>query len=301
MTFRSIPASIDQYHLLRPLGRGRSGIVFAADDTAVGRPVAIKLIPRRRNIGTDLALLNEARVAQEVRHRHVVPLYATGAYAGGVYLVMEWMPGGSVQGQLADGPLPWPEATAVAIAACEGLAAVHARGILHRDVKPANLLRAADGTVKVADFGIARQLQRLKESSSWDEVIGTPGFMSPEQCRGEECDERTDIYALGATYHTLLTGRPPYADALPLRVLFEHCSAPVPDPCQDRPDIPRACAAIVFCAMARARAQRYGSVLDMQQALRSVIFGRLTRCRIDGSRARPWPPSRRTGRPSAIR
>ena len=145
--------------------------------------------------------------------------------------------------------------------------------IIHRDIKPANLLRAADGTVKLTDFELARRLDPLRRLTTREHPAGTPHYMSPEQCRGEDHDERTDIYSLGATYHTLLTGRTPYADGTPLRIMFDHCSAPVPDPHQHRPEVPGACAAVVRRAMAKKRADRYDSARAMQKALRAVLRG----------------------------
>jgi serine/threonine protein kinase len=258
--------------LLRPLGWGGTGIVFEAEDTSLGRWVAIKLIPFEHTCGGLLRrALREARLAGQVEHPHVVSLYDTGTYPGGAYLVMELVKGRSLQAILADGPLSWREATAVLIAACEGVMAVHACGIIHRDIKPANLLRANDGNVKLADFSLARWLDRSKRSGPDQQPAGTLHYMSPEQCRAEEYDERTDIYALGATYHTLLTGWTPYLDASPAGIMFEHCSAPVPDPRAANPTIPRACAAIVRKAMAKKRVDRYDSAREIREALRAVL------------------------------
>jgi serine/threonine protein kinase len=272
---QEIPAMVDRYRLLRPLGRGGTGIVCEAEDTSLCRRVAIKLIPHAPTSGAPPPqLLREARIVSQVQHPHVVSLYDTGTYTGGVYLVMELVEGWSVQELLGAGPLPWREATAILVAACEGVAAVHARGIIHGDLKPANLLRTVDGTVKLTDFGLARWRDPPKRSATGNERAGTPHYMSPEQCREEECDERADIYSLGATYHTLLTGRTPYADSTLLQIMFAHCSAPVPDPRKDRRQIPGACAGIVTCAMAKKRADRYESTREMQSALRAVLLRR---------------------------
>jgi serine/threonine protein kinase len=274
---QAIPALVDQYRLLGPLGWGGTGVVCEAEDPWVGRRVAVKLIRRAPTSGAaPPQVLREVRIAGAVQHPHVVSFFETGTYAGGVYLVMELMVGGSVQSLLVDGPLSWRKATAVLAAACAGVMAVHERGIIHRDIKPDNLLCSADGTVKLADFGLACWLDSPERSVRG----GTPHFMSPEQCREEDCDERTDIYALGATYHTLLTGRTPYADATPLRIMFEHCSTPVPDPRRVRRKIPRACADIVLRAMAKKRADRYDSARAMQNALRAVLPGRSKAWRI---------------------
>lgn len=268
---------IARYRLLRPLGRGGAGIVFAAEDTARGRRVALKLVPA--STAARAPMLPEAAFVGHVRHPHVVRLYATGAYTGGAYLAMELVGGRSVQALLRDGPLPWREATALLVAACAGAMAVHARGIIHCDIKPANVLCTPGGTVKLTDFGLARWLDTAQESMRGGTTpcapAGTPHYMSPEQCRAETCDERTDIYALGATYHTLLTGRTPYADAAPWRILFEHCSAPVPDLRPDRGNIPGACVAIIRRAMAKKRADRFDSARELRNALRRILFRRL--------------------------
>lgn len=272
---QALPAVVDQYRLLRPLGWGATGIVFAAEDTSLGRRVAIKLIPHAPTPETVPPwVLREARLARRVRHPHVVALYDTGTYTGGVYLVMELVEGRSIQSLLGDGPLPWREATAILVAACAGLMAVHAVGVVHRDIKPANLLRAADGTVKLTDFGLARWLDPAQRSASWKRLAGTPHYMSPEQCREEEYDERTDIYSLGATYYTVLTALTPYTSASPYLIMFAHCSAPVPDPRKGHPEVPRACAEIVMRAMAKKRADRYDSAREMQNALRAALLGR---------------------------
>jgi serine/threonine protein kinase len=283
---------LDQYRLLRPLGRGGMGTVCEAEDTRSGLHVAIKVTPN----------LREARLAVAVRHPHVVRVDCVRVYSGGVFLIMEFVNGPSLQAILRDGPLSWRRATAMMIAACEGIMALHDHGIIHRDVKPANLLCGANDLVKLTDFGLACRVYRqvgCVKRTVWDRVpaampspaqgciaaempspngafhapytsaiAGTPHYMSPEQCRADECDERTDIYSLGATYHALLTGRTPYADAAPMRVLFEHCSAPGPDLCLSRRQIPSTCAKIVMQAMAKKRADRFASARDMRNALR---------------------------------
>ena len=151
---------------------------------------------------------------------------------------------------------------------------MHARGIIHCDVKPANLLRTADGIVKLTDFGLCRLAGSSKRSAPWKQLAGTPHYMSPEQCREEECDERTDVYSLGATYYTLLTGRTPYADATPLR----SCSRIVRRLCPTRVTCgggslaraPRSSGG----RLAKKRADRYGSARECLNALRAVLLGR---------------------------
>jgi serine/threonine protein kinase len=260
-----LPRTVHHYRLLRRIGGGATGVVCEAEDTCSGARVAIKLMPHER--AAEARPPRVPRRALAIRHPCVVGVHAAGCYAGGDFLVMELVDGPSLQALLDDGPLPWSEATALLAAACEGAAALHAAGVIHRDIKPANLLRAADGTVKLADLGLACLVTRSRSQAP----AGTPHYMSPEQCRGEPCDERTDVYALGATYHALLTGRAPYAGATPWQVMVAHCSAPVPDPRQGRRGIPPTCAAIVQRAMAKKRGERYNSTGAMCVALRVAL------------------------------
>jgi urea transport system substrate-binding protein len=246
--------------------------VCEADDPALGRRVAIKLIPHEPDSRPGRGRARrEWALARRVRHPHVVAVWDSGAYDGGSYLVMELVDGPSVHALVRGGPLDWRGATAVLIAAAEAASAVHARGIVHRDIKPANLLRAADGAVKLADFGLARRLVTPGARHAPARPAGTPHFMSPEQCRADACDERSDVYSLGATYYALLTGSPPYPGGTPLQVMFAHCAAPVPDPAHAGRPVPRACAEVVARAMAKARAERFGSARDMQAALRATL------------------------------
>jgi serine/threonine protein kinase len=269
---QAIPAVVDQYRLLQPLGWGASGIVCEAADTAMGRRVAIKLIARGAiSEASPPPTLREARLAGLVRHPNVVSLYDTGTYPGGIYLVMELVEGRSVQSLLSDGPLPWREATTILLAACEGVAAVHARGIIHCNITPDNLLRAADGTVKLADFGASRLLDPSKGLANSKRRSGPSHCESHEERPEDECDERTDIYLLGATYRTLLTGWTPGAVAYPQAIKVGRGSGLVADPRNDYGEIPRACADIVARAMAEKPRYRYASARAMQKALRGVL------------------------------
>src|SRR5262249_40311070 len=145
------------------------------------------------------------------------------------YLVLELMPGGSAQGRLATGSLPWPQATRMIADACRGLQAAHAAGLLHRDIKPANLLLGPKEDVKLADFGLAKLTDLTGATlTSHGRILGTPHYMSPEQCRGEPLDARSDLYSLGATYYALLTGQPPYQAENALGIQFAHCGSPIP-------------------------------------------------------------------------
>jgi serine/threonine protein kinase/formylglycine-generating enzyme required for sulfatase activity len=170
------------------------------------------------------------------------------------------------------GTIPWPEATRILIDACRGLATAHAAGLIHRDLKPANLMCTREGRVKLADFGLARSAQPSSAGITVPgAVAGTLDYMSPEQCRGEPLDGRSDIYSLGATYFALLTGRPPYSGEGTLELMFAHCSKPIPDPCTGNPDIPAGCGAVVRRALAKYPAERHASATEMLNQLRALL------------------------------
>ena len=147
------------------------------------------------------------------------------------------------------GPLPCAEATKILIHSCRGMTAIHECGLIHRDVKPSNILISESGSVKLADFGLAKAVGGGTQSLSGERTVGTPHFMSPEQCWNEPVDVRTDIYALGATYFALLVGRPPFQADRDLQVMFAHCNNPVPDPRAIRPELPEECSAVIRKAM----------------------------------------------------
>jgi serine/threonine protein kinase len=279
---------LGKYRLGRRLGEGGMGIVYEAEDTVLKRRVAIKLLPdsAAAEPETMQRFVREARTAGRLNHPHVVTIYEADQRDGVCYLVMEFIEGGSVLDRLrATGTIPWQEATRILIDACRGLAAAHAAGLIHRDLKPANLMCTTEGRVKLADFGLARPAQPSSAAITVPgAVAGTLDYMSPEQCRGEPLDGRSDIYSLGATYFALLTGRPPYSGDGSLEVMFAHCSKPIPNPCIGQPDIPTGCAAIVQRALAKYPAERYASATEMLNQLQALLP-------VEGiTAALPWPP-----------
>src|SRR3954468_4826508 len=155
--------------------------------------------------------------------------------------------------------------------ACKGVGAAHAAGLIHRDVKPANFMRAADGAIKVADFGLAKTADTDRHLTQTGMTVGTPFFMSPEQVEAKPVDRRTDLYSLGATYYSLLTGRNPFEDlGSAVQIMYAHCHGPIPDPRSVNPAIPEACARIVSRAMAKTPAERYQSTGEMLTDLQAV-------------------------------
>jgi serine/threonine protein kinase/Flp pilus assembly protein TadD len=219
---------VGPYEILGPLATGGMGEVYRARDTRLERKVAVKVLPTRTADDPTRRerLEREARAIAALSHPHVCVLFDVGMHEGSPYLVMEYLEGETLADRIARGPLPVGEALRLAGEVAEGLAAAHERGIVHRDLKPANVKITPDGRAKVLDFGLARRREANAPASVGDEeataaapmtaanaVMGTAGYMSPEQARGQLVDQRTDVWALGALVFEMLTGRRLFAGA----------------------------------------------------------------------------------------
>lgn len=275
---------LGKYRITGRLGKGGMSVVYAGEDTRLGRAVAIKLLSE--DLADDAEWLGrfqlEARAAARLNHPNVVTVHDVDQQGDDRYLVMELVQGGSVQGRLTSrGALPWQQATRIVADVCRGLSAAHAAGLLHRDVKPANILLAADGSAKLADFGLTKAPALLPtHATQAGAVLGTPQYMSPEHCSGEPLDERADLYSLGATYYALLTGRPPFDGPDPVQILYAHCSSPVPDPRSLVPSLPGEVVAIINRAMAKSRTERFRCAEEMLGALQCLLLATASSARL---------------------
>jgi serine/threonine protein kinase len=266
---------LGKYQLQRRLGEGGMGVVYEALDTMMGRTVALKLLPEKakKNRETLQRFLLEAHAAGRLSHPNVVPIYEIDERDGTYYIAMEYLPGGTLQDRIdSSGALDWTEATRLIADACRGLAAAHAAGLIHRDIKPANMLLTATGSVKLADFGLAKaeDLADMQLTTA-GKVAGSPIYMSPQQCEGLPLDGRTDLYSLGGSYHSLLTAAMPYEASTPTAMIYAHCFKPPPDPRLIRPDLPPECADIVQRAMAKDPAERYQTAEEMLADLEALV------------------------------
>ncbi len=271
-----IGRKLARYEINRILGIGGMGVVYCAHDTMIERDVAVKVLPRALSADESILkrFLIEAKAAGRLNHAHAVAIYEMGQEGDTHFLVMEFVSGGSVGDRLERaGPFSVIEATRIVAEACKGLAAAHLAGLVHRDIKPANLLFTVDGSIKVADFGLAKTgLAGTERVTLSGQVLGTPYFMSPEQCQGGTVDHRGDVYSLGATYYALLTGAEPYEDAGSIvQIMFGHCQGEIPDPRKIIKYIPDACAGIIARAMAKRPEDRYQSADDMAADLTAVL------------------------------
>ncbi|MBO0813348.1 MAG: protein kinase [Microlunatus sp.] len=222
----------NRYRLDRQIGTGGMGRVWAARDTVLCRDVAVKLhhIDSTGGQAELKQFLQEARATAALQHAHVVTVYDSGTDGDQTYLVMELLPGPSLEAYVSERrPLPEAEAVALAVQIASGIAAAHGAGVLHRDIKPSNVMFDVNGRLKIIDFGIARLTTTTATAvASANAMAGSPPYLSPEQFQGRPADERSDLYAFGCLLTTLLTGQPPFRGEHPLAFGHQHVYAPPP-------------------------------------------------------------------------
>ena len=253
----AVPARLGEFLLLKVLGKGTMGAAYKAYDRVLGRHVAIKVM--RKSLGDDVQLvdrfLGEARALAALNHRHVIQIYSLGKDKGRPYIVMELARGAALRTRMiARGAMPPDEMLQIAVAVAEGLQAAHGIGLIHGDVKPANILFGDDGTPKLVDFGLARFGGVRQEPG---EGMGTPFYVAPERVRQEDSDHRGDIYSLGVTIYHAVAGEPPF-DAETVRgVLLARLRKPAPDIRTVRSDVSAALATVVAKMLAKEPAERH--------------------------------------------
>ena len=267
---RLAAALADRYHLERELGAGGMAVVYLADDLKHHRKVAVKVL--RPELAAALGherFLLEITTTAGLRHPNIVPLFDSGDGAGFLYYVMPFVEGETLRARLErESPLPLADALRIANDVADALSYAHGRGVIHRDIKPGNIL-LEHGRAVVADFGLAHAVgasgdQRLTFAGT---SVGTPLYMSPEQANSEDVDARSDLYSLACTVYEMLAGRPPFTGATATAVLTQHATAPVPT-LQDRcPTLPRYLADAVHRALAKTPAERFPTVQAWQAAL----------------------------------
>jgi serine/threonine-protein kinase len=268
----------ERYRIVEPLGRGGMGIVYKVEHIRIGKLLAMKLLTGElsRNPEVVRRFKQEALTASKLSSANTVQVFDFGAAEGLTYLVMELIAGEDLARTLRTlGPMPFSRLGKIVIQVCSSLAEAHQKGIVHRDVKPENvmLLRARDNTdvAKVLDFGLAklREGAELNDVTSQGAIVGTPYFMAPEQIRGESVDHRADIYALGALMYRALTGHYPFNGPTPMAVFTKHLTEPPVPPASRAPElgIPPAVSAIVLKALAKSPADRFQKIEELQAAL----------------------------------
>src|SRR3989475_3215615 len=254
-----------RYTLGRRLGVGGMATVFQGSDRVLDRTVAVKVLAPP--FDADPAFVDrfrrEAQAAASLSHPNVVAVFDTGSDGPVHYIVMEFVEGATLAEILRhEGAFPPARVVTIGVAICSALDAAHARGLVHRDVKPGNVMLTPAGDLKVTDFGIARATASDSSTRS-GVVLGTAAYLSPEQARGEQADARSDLYALGCVLYELVTGRPPFAGESPVAVAYQHVSAePVPAS-QIDPAVPAWLDAVIMRALAKDPHERFQSAREM--------------------------------------
>jgi serine/threonine-protein kinase PpkA len=227
---QSVDISIPGFKILRPIGEGGMASVFLAMQESLDREVALKVMAPALAANSEFTerFLKEGRITAKLQHQNLVTVYDIGAHGGVYYLAAEYIPGGTLKERITEGGLSVGEILDIVVEMARGLDFAHQKGFVHRDVKPGNILFRKDGSVVLADFGIAKAMDSSSSSTVAGASIGTPDYMSPEQARAEPVDGRSDLYSLGTVLYEMLTGAPPYQAADPFTVALMHVTQPIP-------------------------------------------------------------------------
>ena len=260
----------DRYRVEAKLGEGGMGVVYRAHDTLLDRPAAIKaLSPHLLDEGGVRRFLHEAQAAAKLAHPNIVAVFDVLDDGDRQLLVMEYVAGQTLRELV---PLPWERAVEVALDVCRALAFAHERGVIHRDIKPDNVMLTRDGAAKLMDFGLARSAGRSRLTQA-GMIVGTVAYIAPEQVLRGEADARSDLYSLGCVLYEALTGKPPFVADDPLSVISQHLAAPPVSPRWAHPQLPPALEAVVMKLLAKDPTERYPSAAALLQVLEEIRRG----------------------------
>jgi serine/threonine-protein kinase len=280
--------TIGRYRLMEPIGQGGMSTVYRASDLDGGQPVALKVLspyvaqePRFK-----ARFDREVRLLRELKQPNIVPILNYGEEEGITYLVMPLYSGGTLQRRIENGGLGLLEVGRFMQGISAALDYAHQAGIIHRDIKPSNVLLDETGKAHLSDFGFAH-VSNTSHSLTGSVLIGTPAYMSPEQCRGEEVDSRSDLYSLGAVLYQATTGSLPFSAETPMGVVIKHISDPLPRPRYVNPYLPDAVEAVVLHAMDKDPTRRYATIVEMNEDFQAAV-------------AEAVDPETGTARPEAI-
>ncbi|RMG14117.1 MAG: serine/threonine protein kinase [Planctomycetota bacterium] len=267
---------LGDFELERKIGQGGMGEVWLARQVSLDRPVAVKVLPR--SLATQENFIErfqrEAKAAASLVHPNVIQIYAYGIDEGTPYFAMEYVEGEDLQQRMRRAPLEWGEIVDIMVGVSSALQAAHSKGLIHRDVKPSNIMIDKTGLVKVMDFGLAKATGGGSESKSLTSaglIMGTPNYLSPEQGRGDPLDGRSDLYSLGIVLYELLTGSLPFRADTPAGLIFKHVYEPPPPPDEINPEIPPFLVEIVLKLLEKDPDDRYASAQEFAADLAEFI------------------------------
>jgi hypothetical protein len=267
-----IGQTLGQYRILEQIGQGGMATVYKAYQPALDRYVAVKVLPPyfAHEPGFAMRFTREAKAIAKLNHPNILPIHDFGQEGDLNYIVMKYVEAGTLKDRLGE-PLPLGEAVDIVGQIAAALDHAHQRGILHRDVKPSNVLLDEGRWILLTDFGLAKMVEGSAVLTASGVGVGTPAYMAPEQGQGEAVDARADIYSLGIVLYEILTGRVPYEAETPMAVVIKHITEPLPLPRSINPAIPEAVERVILKALAKEPGDRFASAVEMVEALKAVV------------------------------
>lgn len=272
MSEQLVGRTLGPYHILEQLGIGGMATVYKAHQTNMDRYVAIKVLPR--HFAHDPTFVGrfqqEAKVIARLEHARILPVFDYGEEDGITYLVMRFLPAGTLAEQIHQGPMDLDDIARIMTQIGEGLDYAHKRGVIHRDIKPSNIMLDESGDAYITDFGISKLVEGTAQFTG-SGIVGTPAYLSPEQGLGQAVDHRTDIYSLGVMLYQMATGHVPYSAETPMAIVIKHINEPLPSPRSMNPDIPEQVEAVIMRAMAKDPTHRYQTAGELAKALQQAV------------------------------
>ncbi|MFA9401637.1 MAG: protein kinase [Anaerolineales bacterium] len=272
----TIGENVGPYRIIEQLGQGGMATVFKAYHAALDRYVAIKVLhPAFKEEPNFLSRFQrEARVVARLEHPNIVPIYDFAEHKGQPYLVMKFIEGQTLKAHMNEKPLTKEEAVQIVDDVGGALAYAHKQGVLHRDVKPSNVLLSLDGSIYLADFGLARMAQAGASTLSKDVMLGTPQYISPEQGQGvRDLDQGTDIYSFGVLLYEMVVGRVPFNADTPFSIIHDHIYTPLPLPSTVNPNVPEVVERVLLKSLTKDRKDRFETVEQQVLAFRTAVLG----------------------------
>jgi serine/threonine protein kinase len=261
------------YRIVSPLGEGGMAAVYKAYQANMDRYVALKILPS--HLARDPQFVGrfeqEAKMVARLQHTNVLPVFDFGQADGYTYIVMPFVETGTLARLLAQGPLPLPRISQVVSQVASALDYAHAKGVVHRDVKPSNVLLDQPGNCLLTDFGIAKMVEGTTSYTQTGAIVGTPAYMSPEQIRGEKLDGRSDIYSLGIILYEMATGRTPFRAETPPAIFVKHLLDPLPPPHLYNANLPESVERVILKALSKDRKDRFQTAGEMAAALSTAV------------------------------
>ena len=264
--------TLGRYQIIEALGEGGMAQVYKAFQPGLERVVAIKVLPEyyMRDERFLARFQREAQAIAQLSHPNILPVYDFGSEDGVTYIVMQYVEGGTLKDLMDQAP-SYDRIGDLLGQVADALDYAHGQGVLHRDVKPGNILIERERRVLLSDFGLAKMVDSQEHITATGVGIGTPAYMSPEQGQGEAVDARTDVYALGVIIYEMITGRVPFRAETPMAVIIKHVTAPLPLPRTINPAVPESVERVILKALAKSKEDRYPSAGAMMTAYRDAL------------------------------